>query len=170
MTNTEFPIQYENRQKEFSKDNLFQSSRIPLLLVNSYTPFPNEEIIVQITEPRYCIMIQQVLRRKSKEFCVIPYSTTFDEKLFIHSVGCKVEILNYNRLESGFYDVHIKGICTVEVKDKVLTDGYWWASIIEQNDIIPTSEEEIMYTTQNLKGIVNRFIELRNEYSLEWFV
>lgn len=115
-------------------------------------------------------MIQQVLRRTVKEFCVIPYSTCSDGRLYTHQIGCKVQILDFNRLESGNYDLHIRGICTITVTDKVLKDGYWWGSVVEQKDIIPTSEEEIVYTRQNIKGIVNRFNELRNEYSIEWLV
>jgi Lon protease-like protein len=158
-----FPVEYAQKVQDHRETLKFCDDRMPLLLVNSYAPFPQEEIAIHITEPRYILLVQRVLSNTTKEFCIIPYSQT-PKGFIMHNTGSKVELVHSKALENG-YEIHIRGISSVEVEDKVLADGYWHGKVKEYRDIAPTSNITLCHTKQNIHGIIERFKYLQKLYT-----
>jgi len=164
-----FPEEYQERCHEHSQEIDVLKGKLPIMLADSYIPFPDEELIVVVDELRYRLMIHRLLTERAENdrtFCIIPYSSKGHDQYCVYSIGCKVEILDYRQAEDGAYELHLRGLERIELRSRTLIDGYWCGEVKGRGDLNPKSEEEILRMGMAVKALTRKYEKLQKSYSL----
>ena len=91
---------------------------IPIFPLNGVIFFPDTNLPLNIFEPRYLSMVDDVM--KSNKF--MGMIQTKNETSNVYSVGCLGKITEYERTKDGRFLINLTGICRFEIINEIHND------------------------------------------------
>lgn len=117
---------------------------LPIFPLPDLTFFPHTLQALHIFEARYRAMIMDALAR-DKRLAIVKlrpgYEATYAGKPAVHPVAGAGEIVNWERLATGRYNILVKGECRIRIEHELPTDTLYRVVIAERlEEILPTTD------------------------------
>ena len=96
--------------------------KIPVFPLNNFIIFPKTTVPLNIFEPRYIDMINDAMKSDKLIGIIQPKSSTNNQNLDLHNVGCLGKITRFEETEDGRYMIDLKGIIRFRIIQKVKLD------------------------------------------------
>ncbi|KAI8990117.1 carotenoid regulatory protein [Pilobolus umbonatus] len=134
--------------------NFEDENKVPLLIGS--LSFPHVTCVIHIHEPRYRLMLRNVMSNNRRRFamCLVRRRRSEGEAPF-YEYGTMLELQNVQTLPDGRSIVEAVGSHRFRVKSSELVDGYHIANI-ERIDDIDREEETLMEQRQILTATASR--------------
>ncbi len=117
---------------------------LPIFPLPDLTFFPHTLQPLHIFEARYRAMIMDTLARDRRLALVKlrpGYEATYAGKPAVHQVAGAGEIVSWERLATGRYNIILKGECRIRIRSELPTDTLYRVVIAERLDeIAPTAD------------------------------
>jgi len=114
---------------------------IPIFPLPDLIFFPHTLLPLHIFEPRYRAMVIDCLARDKRlaVVCLKPgYEADYHGKPAVHAVAGAGEIVRWERLPSGRYNILLRGDCRIRIESELPTDTlYRMASAVALEDRLP---------------------------------
>jgi Lon protease-like protein len=112
---------------------------VPLFPLPDVTFFPHTLLPLHVFEARYRAMVMDALAR-DRRLCVVKlrpgYEATYDGKPPVHAVAGVGEIVSWERLSNGRYNVLVRGDARVRIDRELPTDTLYrvvGATVLDDN-------------------------------------
>jgi Lon protease-like protein len=118
---------------------------LPIFPLPDVTFFPNTLLPLHVFEPRYRAMVMDVLAR-DRRLAVVKLRPGFDEKTYlakpaVHAVAGAGEIVSWERLATGRYNILLKGEWRVRIESERPSDTlYRIVAAQKLEDVAPTTD------------------------------
>jgi hypothetical protein len=118
---------------------------VPIFPLPDVTFFPNTLLPLHVFEPRYRAMVMDVLAR-DRRLAVVQLQPGFDQTTYlgkpaVHPVAGTGEIVSWERLASGRYNILLKGECRIRIESERPSDTlYRIVTAQKLEDVAPTTD------------------------------
>lgn len=118
---------------------------VPIFPLPDVTFFPNTVLPLHVFEPRYRAMVMDVLAR-DRRLAVVQLQPGFDQVTYlgkpaVHPVAGVGEIVSWERLASGRYNILLKGECRIRIEGERPSDTlYRIVTAQKLEDVAPTTD------------------------------
>jgi Lon protease-like protein len=117
---------------------------LPIFPLPNLTFFPHTLQPLHIFETRYRAMITDALAR-DRRLAIVKlrpgYEATYAEKPAVHAVAGAGEIVNWERLATGRYNILVKGECRIRIEREISTDTLYRVVIATRLEEIPSATD-----------------------------
>ena len=94
-------------------------NKIPVFPLNNFIIFPNTSVPLNIFEPRYIEMVNDVMKGNRIIGMIQPKNK--DEIHSLYNIGCAGKISSFQETEDGRYLIVIKGISRFKIEKELVT-------------------------------------------------
>ncbi|OGL24287.1 MAG: hypothetical protein A3G97_06010 [Candidatus Rokubacteria bacterium RIFCSPLOWO2_12_FULL_69_21] len=145
---------------------------LPIFPLPGLTFFPHTLLPLHIFEARYRAMVTDCLAR-DRRLAVVGlrpgYEATYDAKPEVYAVAGAGEIVRWERLATGRFNVLVRGDCRVRIETELPTDTLYRvarARVLE--DAVPQGDGgRLASQTDRVKAACLRLLEARGQSSRE---
>jgi len=120
--------------------------------------FPHTVQPLHIFEPRYRQMAADALGGDRLIALVLlkpGWEDTYDDRPVVHSVACLGRVIGDHRLPDGRYNLVLRGIARVQIRDEPPTDKLFRSANVEVlHDLVPDDVEELMALRTALADLI----------------
>ena len=145
-------------------------SKIPVFPLSNFIIFPETTVPLNIFEPRYIQMIDDVMKKERIIGMVQPKEEN-NQKPKLYNIGCAGRITSFHETEDGRYLIIINGVCRFKILNEFSTNKLYRECEVIYNDFYNDTKnqnEEIKFTDlelifKNLKTLFNK-----QGYKINW--
>mgnify|MGYP001355889054 FL=1 len=145
-------------------------SKIPVFPLSNFIIFPETTVPLNIFEPRYIQMIDDVMKHDRIIGMVQPKEEN-NQKPKLYNIGCAGRITSFHETEDGRYLIIINGVCRFKILNEFSTNKLYRECEVIYNDFYNDTKnqnEEIKFTDlelifKNLKTLFNK-----QGYKINW--
>ncbi len=145
-------------------------SKIPVFPLSNFIIFPETTVPLNIFEPRYIQMIDDVMKKERIIGMVQPKEEN-NKKPQLYNIGCAGKITSFHETEDGRYLIIINGVCRFKILNEFSTNKLYRECEVIYNDFYNDTQnqkEEIKFTDlelifKNLKTLFNK-----QGYKINW--
>jgi len=145
-------------------------SKIPVFPLSNFIIFPETTVPLNIFEPRYIQMIDDVMKKERIIGMVQPKEEN-NKKPKLYNIGCAGKITSFHETEDGRYLIIINGVCRFKILNEFSTNKLYRECEVIYNDFYNDTQnqkEEIKFTDlelifKNLKNLFNK-----QGYKINW--
>ncbi|MFZ1060232.1 MAG: LON peptidase substrate-binding domain-containing protein [Candidatus Rokuibacteriota bacterium] len=145
---------------------------LPIFPLPGLTFFPHTLLPLHIFEARYRAMVTDCLAR-DRRLAVVGlkpgYEATYDAKPEVYAVAGAGEIVRWERLATGRFNILVRGDCRVRIETELPTDTLYRvvrARVFE--DAVPQGDgDRLASQTDRVKAACLRLLEARGQSSRE---
>ena len=145
-------------------------SKIPVFPLSNFIIFPETTVPLNIFEPRYIQMIDDVMKKERIIGMVQPKEEN-NKKPKLYNIGCAGKITSFHETEDGRYLIIINGVCRFKILNEFSTNKLYRECEVIYNDFYNDTQnqkEEIKFTDlelifKNLKTFFNK-----QGYKINW--
>tara|TARA_Y100001970_G_scaffold164487_1_gene200982 strand:+ start:3091 stop:3717 length:627 start_codon:yes stop_codon:yes gene_type:complete len=144
-------------------------NKIPVFPLNNFIIFPNTSVPLNIFEPRYIEMVNDVMKGNRIIGMIQPKNK--DEIHSLYNIGCAGKISSFQETEDGRYLIVIKGISRFKIEKELVTAKLYREFNINFNDYSKDlTEEKKSINFSDLKIIFKNFKYLLDKmgYLIDW--
>jgi Lon protease-like protein len=134
---------------------------LPIFPLPDVTFFPNTLLPLHVFEPRYRAMVMDVLAR-DRRLAVVKLKPGFDETTYlgkpaVHPVAGAGEIVSWERLATGRYNILLKGEWRVRIESERPSDTlYRIVTAQKLEDVAPTTD--VAAAVARIRGACGRLL------------
>ena len=136
-------------------------SKIPVFPLSNFIIFPETTVPLNIFEPRYIQMIDDVMKHDRIIGMVQPKEEN-NQKPKLYNIGCAGRITSFHETEDGRYLIIINGVCRFKILNEFSTNKLYRECEVIYNDFYNDTKnqnEEIKFTDlelifKNLKTLI----------------
>ena len=144
--------------------------KIPVFPLSNFIIFPETTVPLNIFEPRYIQMIDDVMKHDRIIGMVQPKEEN-NQKPKLYNIGCAGRITSFHETEDGRYLIIINGVCRFKILNEFSTNKLYRECEVIYNDFYNDTKnqnEEIKFTDlelifKNLKTLFNK-----QGYKINW--
>jgi len=145
-------------------------SKIPVFPLSNFIIFPETTVPLNIFEPRYIQMIDDVMKKERIIGMVQPKEEN-NKKPKLYNIGCAGKITSFHETEDGRYLIIINGVCRFKILNEFSNNKLYRECEVIYNDFYNDTQnqkEEIKFTDlelifKNLKNLFNK-----QGYKINW--
>tara|TARA_B100001741_G_C16532153_1_gene590047 strand:- start:895 stop:1536 length:642 start_codon:yes stop_codon:yes gene_type:complete len=145
-------------------------SKIPVFPLSNFIIFPETTVPLNIFEPRYIQMIDDVMKHERIIGMVQPKEVN-NKNPKLYDIGCAGKITSFHETEDGRYLIIINGVCRFKILNEPTTNKLYRECEVVYNDFhndTKNQNEEIKFTDlelifKNLKTLFNK-----QGYKINW--
>ena len=145
-------------------------NKIPIFPLSNFIIFPETTVPLNIFEPRYIEMIDDVMK-ESKVIGVIQPKKSNNTKPKLHNVGCAGKITSFNETEDGRYLIVINGLSRFKIISEIKNKKSYRECEVSfnefQSDLI-TKKGKINFSDLNLIFNDLKKIFEKKGYMINW--
>ena len=145
-------------------------NKIPIFPLSNFIIFPETTVPLNIFEPRYIEMIDDVMKG-SKVIGVIQPKKSNNTTPKLHNVGCAGKITSFNETEDGRYLIVINGLSRFKIINEIKNKKSYRECEVSfnefQSDLI-TKKEKINFSNLNLIFNDLKKIFEKKGYMINW--
>lgn len=124
---------------------------LPIFPLPDFTFFPHTLQALHIFEARYRAMVMDALAR-DRRLAIVQlqpgYEATYAAKPAVHPVAGAGEIVNWERLATGRYNILVKGEWRIRIQRELPTDTLYRVAIAERLDETPPTTDVSPWLTR----------------------
>ena len=143
---------------------------IPIFPLSNFIIFPNTTVPLNIFEPRYIQMIDDVMKHERIIGMVQPKEVN-NKNPKLYDIGCAGKITSFHETEDGRYLIIINGVCRFKILNEPTTNKLYRECEVVYSDFhndTKNQNEEIKFTDlelifKNLKTLFNK-----QGYKINW--
>jgi len=149
-------------------------NKIPIFPLSNFIIFPKTSVPLNIFEPRYIQMIDDVMKGEKIIGMVQPKKKNFDIPT-LYDIGCAGKISNFEKTEDGRYLIIIIGISRFKIEKEIITKkkyrefninfNKYSNDLIEERKSINFSDIELIF--KNFKNLFDKMGYIINWKELE---
>ena len=149
-------------------------NKIPIFPLSNFIIFPKTSVPLNIFEPRYIQMIDDVMKGEKIIGMVQPKKKNFDIPT-LYDIGCAGKISNFEKTEDGRYLIIIIGISKFKIEKEIITKkkyrefninfNKYSNDLIEERKSINFSDIELIF--KNFKNLFDKMGYIINWKELE---
>jgi len=145
-------------------------SKIPVFPLSNFIIFPETTVPLNIFEPRYIQMIDDVMKHERIIGMVQPKEVN-NKNPKLYDIGCAGKITSFHETEDGRYLIIINGVCRFKILNEPKTNKLYRECEVVYSDFhndTKDQNEEIKFTDlelifKNLKSLFNK-----QGYKINW--
>ena len=145
-------------------------SKIPVFPLSNFIIFPETTVPLNIFEPRYIQMIDDVMKHERIIGMVQPKEIN-NKNPKLYNIGCAGKITSFHETEDGRYLIIINGVCRFKILNEPTTNKLYRECEVVYSDFhndTKNQNEEIKFTDlelifKNLKTLFNK-----QGYTINW--
>ena len=145
-------------------------SKIPVFPLSNFIIFPETTVPLNIFEPRYIQMIDDVMKHERIIGMVQPKEVN-NKNPKLYDIGCAGKINSFHETEDGRYLIIINGVCRFKILNEPTTNKLYRECEVVYSDFhndTKNQNEEIKFTDlelifKNLKTLFNK-----QGYKINW--
>ena len=145
-------------------------SKIPVFPLSNFIIFPETTVPLNIFEPRYIQMIDDVMKHERIIGMVQPKEIN-NKNPKLYDIGCAGKITSFHETEDGRYLIIINGVCRFKILNEPTTNKLYRECEVVYSDFhkdTKNQNEEIKFTDlelifKNLKTLFNK-----QGYKINW--
>ena len=145
-------------------------SKIPVFPLSNFIIFPETTVPLNIFEPRYIQMIDDVMKHERIIGMVQPKEIN-NKNPKLYNIGCAGKITSFHETEDGRYLIIINGVCRFKILNEPTTNKLYRECEVVYSDFhndTKNQNEEIKFTDlelifKNLKTLFNK-----QGYKINW--
>ena len=145
-------------------------SKIPVFPLSNFIIFPETTVPLNIFEPRYIQMIDDVMKHERIIGMVQPKEVN-NKNPKLYDIGCAGKITSFHETEDGRYLIIINGVCRFKILNEPTTNKLYRECEVVYSDFhndTKNQNEEIKFTDlelifKNLKTLFNK-----QGYTINW--
>ena len=145
-------------------------SKIPVFPLSNFIIFPETTVPLNIFEPRYIQMIDDVMKHERIIGMVQPKEIN-NKNPKLYYIGCAGKITSFHETEDGRYLIIINGVCRFKILNEPTTNKLYRECEVVYSDFhndTKNQNEEIKFTDlelifKNLKTLFNK-----QGYKINW--
>ena len=145
-------------------------SKIPVFPLSNFIIFPETTVPLNIFEPRYIQMIDDVMKHERIIGMVQPKEIN-NKNPKLYNIGCAGKITSFHETEDGRYLIIINGVCRFKILNEPKTNKLYRECEVVYSDFhndTKNQNEEIKFTDlelifKNLKTLFNK-----QGYKINW--
>ena len=145
-------------------------SKIPVFPLSNFIIFPETTVPLNIFEPRYIQMIDDVMKHERIIGMVQPKEVN-NKNPKLYDIGCAGKITSFHETEDGRYLIIINGVCRFKILNEPTTNKLYRECEVVYSDFhndTKNQNEEIKFTNlelifKNLKTLFNK-----QGYKINW--
>ena len=145
-------------------------SKIPVFPLSNFIIFPETTVPLNIFEPRYIQMIDDVMKHERIIGMVQPKEVN-NKNPKLYNIGCAGKITSFHETEDGRYLIIINGVCRFKILNEPTTKKLYRECEVVYSDFhkdTKNQNEEIKFTDlelifKNLKTLFNK-----QGYKINW--
>ena len=145
-------------------------SKIPVFPLSNFIIFPETTVPLNIFEPRYIQMIDDVMKHERIIGMVQPKEVN-NKNPKLYDIGCAGKITSFHETEDGRYLIIINGVCRFKILNEPTTNKLYRECEVVYSDFhndTKNQNEEIKFTDlelifKNLKTLFNK-----QGYKINW--
>ena len=145
-------------------------SKIPVFPLSNFIIFPETTVPLNIFEPRYIQMIDDVMKHERIIGMVQPKEVN-NKNPKLYNIGCAGKITSFHETEDGRYLIIINGVCRFKILNEPKTNKLYRECEVVYSDFhndTKNQNEEIKFTDlelifKNLKTLFNK-----QGYKINW--
>ena len=145
-------------------------SKIPVFPLSNFIIFPETTVPLNIFEPRYIQMIDDVMKHERIIGMVQPKEVN-NKNPKLYDIGCAGKITSFHETEDGRYLIIINGVCRFKILNEPKTNKLYRECEVVYSDFhndTKDQNEEIKFTDlelifKNLKTLFNK-----QGYKINW--
>ncbi len=144
---------------------------LPIFPLPGLTFFPHTLLPLHIFETRYRAMVSDSLAR-DRRLAVVGlkpgYEAAYDGKPAVHAVAGAGEIIQWERLATGRFNILLRGDCRIRIHAELPTDTLYRvvrASVLE--DEIPEGHEPLARETQRVTAACIELLKAQGQLSAQ---
>ena len=145
-------------------------SKIPVFPLSNFIIFPETTVPLNIFEPRYIQMIDDVMKHERIIGMVQPKEIN-NKNPKLYNIGCAGKITSFHETEDGRYLIIINGVCRFKILNEPITNKLYRECEVVYSDFhkdTKNQNEEIKFTDlelifKNLKTLFNK-----QGYKINW--
>ena len=144
--------------------------KIPVFPLSNFIIFPETTVPLNIFEPRYIQMIDDVMKHERIIGMVQPKEVN-NKNPKLYDIGCAGKITSFHETEDGRYLIIINGVCRFKILNETTTNKLYRECEVVYSDFhndTKNQNEEIKFTDlelifKNLKTLFNK-----QGYKINW--
>ena len=145
-------------------------SKIPVFPLSNFIIFPETTVPLNIFEPRYIQMIDDVMKHERIIGMVQPKEVN-NKNPKLYDIGCAGKITSFHETEDGRYLIIINGVCRFKILNEPKTNKLYRECEVVYSDFhndTKNQNEEIKFTDLELifKNLKTLFI--KQGYKINW--
>ena len=145
-------------------------SKIPVFPLSNFIIFPETTVPLNIFEPRYIQMIDDVMKHERIIGMVQPKEVN-NKNPKLYDIGCAGKITSFHETEDGRYLIIINGVCRFKILNEPTTNKLYRECEVVYSDFhndTKNQNEEIKFTDLELifKNLKTLFI--KQGYKINW--
>lgn len=147
---------------------------IPIFPLPDLSFFPHTLLPLHIFEPRYRAMVIDCLARDKRlaVVCLKPgYEAEYHGKPAVHAVAGVGEVVRWERLPSGRYNILLRGDCRIRIESELPTDTLYRLvrALVLEDRLPPEGAVALAPLVERVKGSCLRLLKAakRNSPALE---
>ena len=145
-------------------------SKIPVFPLSNFIIFPETTVPLNIFEPRYIQMIDDVMKHERIIGMVQPKEVN-NKNPKLYDIGCAGKITSFHETEDGRYLIIINGVCRFKILNEPTTNKLYRECEVVYSDFhndTKNQNEELKFTDlelifKNLKTLFNK-----QGYKINW--
>ena len=145
-------------------------SKIPVFPLSNFIIFPETTVPLNIFEPRYIQMIDDVMKHERIIGMVQPKEVN-NKNPKLYDIGCAGKVTSFHETEDGRYLIIINGVCRFKILNETTTNKLYRECEVVYSDFhndTKNQNEEIKFTDlelifKNLKTLFNK-----QGYKINW--
>ena len=142
-------------------------SKIPVFPLSNFIIFPETTVPLNIFEPRYIQMIDDVMKHERIIGMVQPKEVN-NKNPKLYDIGCAGKITSFHETEDGRYLIIINGVCRFKILNEPITNKLYRECEVVYSDFhkdTKNQNEEIKFTDlelifKNLKTLFFHFFPI----------
>ena len=143
-------------------------STIPIFPLSNFIIFPNTTVPLNIFEPRYIQMIDDIMKSHRMIGMVQPKKSGKLIKPDLYGVGCIGKITSFNETDDGRYLIIINGISRFSIDREIETDKLYRTCLVNYQKYKEDLDNKIeKFTVKDLDKI---FKDLKNLFEKKGFM
>jgi hypothetical protein len=142
---------------------------LPIFPLPGLTFFPHTLLPLHIFEGRYRAMVSDCLAR-DRRLAVVGlrpgYEAVYDGKPAVYAVAGAGEVIQWERLATGRFNILLRGDCRIRIQAELPTDTLYRvvrASVLE--DEIPEGDDPLARQTQRVTGACLELLKVQGQLS-----
>ena len=146
-------------------------STIPIFPLSNFIIFPNTTVPLNIFEPRYIQMIDDIMKSHRMIGMIQPKKSGKLKKPDLYEVGCIGKITSFNETDDGRYLIIINGVSRFRIDKEIETDRlYRSCKVNYQNYLSDLNKKNEEFTFKDLDKIFKDLKSLFEKKEIMWFV
>jgi len=144
-------------------------SKIPVFPLSNFIIFPETTVPLNIFEPRYIQMIDDVMKGDRIIGMIQPKEKISDPELY--KIGCAGKITSFHETDDGRYLIILVGICRFKILNEISSNHLYRNCEVTYNNFIEdTKKQSHNIKFSDLKLIFKNLKTLfdRQGYSINW--